>query len=71
MYHVCRNSEGYLELWRGSRDKDKKTKKGAEHDRIITTCREPEELAAYLNPPGKKKRKKYDPHRDINQLKIE
>lgn len=71
MYHVCRNNDGFLELWRGKRDIDKKTKKGAEHDRIITTCREPEELSAYLNPPSKKKRKRYNPYRDPNQTRIE
>lgn len=71
MYHVCRNSDGFLELWRGENDIDKKTKKGAEYDRIITTCREPEELAAYLNPPQKVKRKRYNPYKDDKQLKIE
>jgi hypothetical protein len=64
MYHVYRNNEGYLGLWRGKQDKD------AQHDRIITTCREESELFAYLNPP-KKKRVRYNPHKDVNQLKIE
>lgn len=64
LYHVYRNGGGYLELWRKYDDPTK------DIDRIVTTCREPGELAAYLNPP-KKKRKKYNPYKDLNQLKIE
>lgn len=64
LYHVYRNSEGFLELYRRYDDKEK------DIDRIVTNITDPEKLGAYLNPP-KKKRKKYNPHKDLNQLKIE
>ncbi len=64
MYHVCRNNDGFLELYRGTTDGL------SEIDRIITTCTETDQLDVYMNPP-KKKRKRYNPYKDDKQLKIE
>ena len=68
-YQCYRNKDGFIEMYRTKNPEHIGSITTGKLERFVTTCTEMEQLYSWFKK--KKKAKRYNPHKDPKQLKIQ